>query len=172
MEARRWEIQQGAYAVINDIEVCFIICMQTPGKVSTYPIDGYLGGLCQCGVDSIKAIKDFQEKGKLYHFQIYFAKVKINFALMKINFALMKINFALMKINFALMKINFALMKINFALMKINFALMEFNFALMKINFALTKINFAKMKTNFALIEICQLYTNENLLTIQKRARQ
>ena len=97
-------------------------------------------------------------KNKLYHFQIYFAKVKINFALMKINFALMKINFALMKINFALMKINFALMKINFALMKIDFALM--------------KINFAKMKTNFALIEICQLYTNENLLIIQKRARQ
>ena len=53
---------------------------------------------------------------RLYHFQIYFAKVKINFALMKINFA----SFALMKINFA----SFALMKINFALMKINFAKM------------------------------------------------
>ena len=121
-----------------------------------------------------------------YHFQIYFAKVKINFSLMKINFALMKINFATMKINFALMKINFAPMKINFApmkinfapmkinfaLMKINFALMKIDFALMKINFALMKINFAKMKSNFALIEICHLYTNENLLIIQKRARQ
>ena len=42
----------------------------------------------------------------------------------------------------------------------------------MKINFAKMKINFAKMKTNFALIEICQLYTNENLLIIQKRKRQ
>ena len=67
------------------------------------------------------------------------------------------------------MKINFALMKIDFALMKINFALMKINFALMKINFALMKINFAKMKNNFALIEICQLYTNENLLIIQKK---
>ena len=54
--------------------------------------------------------------------------------------------------------------------MKINFALMKINFALMKINFALMKINFAKMKTNFALIEICQLYPNENLLIIQKKS--
>ena len=122
----------------------------------------------------------------LYHFQIYFAimkinfaimkidfaLMKINFALMKINFALMKINFALMKINFALMKINFALMKINFALMKINFALMKIDFALMKINFAIIKIDFAKMKINIALIEIYQLYTNENLFIIQKKSRQ
>ena len=57
----------------------------------------------------------------LYHFQIYFAIMKINFALLKINFARMKVNFALMKINFAIMKINFAIMKINFAIMKINF---------------------------------------------------
>ena len=42
----------------------------------------------------------------------------------------------------------------------------------MKIDFAIIKIDFAKMKINFALIEIYQLYTNENLLIIQKRARQ
>ena len=68
------------------------------------------------------------------------------------------------------MKINFATMKINFAIMKINFAIMQIDFALMKIDFAIMKINFAKMKTNFALIEICQLYTNENLLIIQKKS--
>ena len=42
----------------------------------------------------------------------------------------------------------------------------------MKINFAIIKIDLAKMKINVALIEIYQLYTNENLLITQKRARQ
>ena len=87
-------------------------------------------------VDLFLNSRHYDGMGTLYHFQIYFAKVKINFALMKINFTIMKIDFALMKINFAIMK-----------------------------------INFAKIKTNFALIEIFQLYTNENLLIIQKRAR-